>query len=480
MKHNLRCLTLILLSLTGFSAIQAHAQSETKGNNRVRHPMLASGPMLGHAGLRYASVWIQTKGPAEICLEYKLIGEATDSSREPWIATTAIREGTRCMLTEIGPAYTALFELDRLHEGARYAYRIVMDQGDRNDLGGRDADENEILLAEGVFSTQPHWLHRYPAPDFTIAIGSCGYINDPAYDRPSPSYGGDYQVFDRIAALKPSAMLWLGDNIYLREGDWESFHGMVNRYNHTRATPELTALLATCPQYAIWDDHDFGPNDATGSWPLKKESLEAFKLFWANPSYGMPEFDGITSAFRWMDVEVFLLDNRFHRNNQKMQDTCARRMLGEAQIEWLVDALQFSRAPFKLVASGNQILNSHAIHENYANYPCERRKLLDRLAEEKIHNVIFLTGDRHHSEISKLEHKGIIFWDITSSPLTSGINSVADKDRNNHRIPESLSLKRGFATLQFSGPAKERLLTVRFHDSEGQVYFEYPISTVGP
>jgi alkaline phosphatase D len=413
-------------------------------------------------------------------MEYKLIGEATDSSREPWIATTAVREGTRCMRTSTGPAYTALFELDRLHEGARYAYRIVLDQGDRLDTDHPEADAPEQILAQGVMQTQPHWLHRYPAPDFTIAMGSCSYINDPAYDRPTPSYGGDYQVFDQIAALKPSAMLWLGDNIYLREGDWESFHGMVNRYNHTRATPELAGLLAICPQYAIWDDHDFGPNDATGSWPLKKESLEAFKLFWANPSYGMPEFEGIASAFRWMDVEIFLLDNRYHRNNQKFQDTCARRMLGEPQIEWLVDALKYSKAPFKLVASGSQILNSHAIHETYANYPCERRKLLDRLAEEKIRNVIFLTGDRHHSEISRMEHKGMVFWDITSSPLTSGTNSVANKDLNDHRIAESLSLRRGFATLNFSGPPKERLLTARFHDSQGVAYFEYLIPTTNP
>lgn len=431
--------------------------------------------MLGYAGLRYASVWIQTRRQASLCLEYQLIVKAEDSSREPWVATTSVKEGTRCMRTGNGPAHIALFELDRLHEGARYSYRILLDEDDPEPLASRPYTRNELLLAEGEFSTQPHWLHRYPAPDFTIAMGSCSYINDPAYDRPSPSYGGDYQVFDRIAALKPSAMLWLGDNTYLREGDWESFQGMVNRYQHTRATPPMATLLAICPQYAVWDDHDFGPNDATGSWPLKRESLEAFKLFWANPSYGMPEFEGIASAFRWMDVEVFLLDNRYHRNNQRLKDTCARRMLGDAQIEWLVDALKFSRAPFKLVASGSQILNSHAIHETYANYPCERRKLLDRLAEENIRNVIFLTGDRHHSEISKMEHKGLVFWDITSSPLTSGINSLADKDQNDFRIPESLSLKRGFATLNFSGPAKERLLTTRFHDSEGQVYFEYRI-----
>ncbi|MFM7178455.1 MAG: alkaline phosphatase D family protein [Bacteroidota bacterium] len=478
MKRTLAGLALILI-VFGCSNLVTQAQSQGKGNHRPAHPLVASGPMLGHAGLRYASVWIQTRRQASLCLEYQLISKAEDISREPWVATSAVKVGTRCMRTGIGPAHTALFELDRLHEGARYSYRILLDEDDPEPVDGRPYPDRELLLAEGEFSTQPHWLHRYPAPDFTIAMGSCSYINDPAYDRPSPSYGGDYQIFDRIAALQPSAMLWLGDNTYLREGDWESFQGRVNRYQHTRATPSMANLLAICPQYAVWDDHDFGPNDATGSWPLKRESLEAFKLFWANPSCGMPEFEGISSAFRWMDVEVFLLDNRYHRNNQRLKDTCARRMLGDAQIEWLVDALKFSRAPFKLVASGSQILNSHAIHETYANYPCERRKLLDRLAEENIRNVIFLTGDRHHSEISKMEHKGVVFWDITSSPLTSGINSVADKDQNDFRIPESLSLKRGFATLNFSGPAKERLLTTRFHDSEGQVYFEYRIPSSG-
>jgi hypothetical protein len=79
-----------------------------------------------------------------------------------------------------------------------------------------------------------------------------------------------------------------------------------------------------------------------------------------------------------------------------------------------------------------------------------------------------------------MEHKGMVFWDITSSPLTSGTNSVANKDLNDHRIAESLSLRRGFATLNFSGPPKERLLTARFHDSQGVAYFEYLIPTTNP
>ncbi|MFM7287799.1 MAG: hypothetical protein ACKO18_00280, partial [Bacteroidota bacterium] len=209
MKRTLASLALILI-VFGCSNLVTLAQSQGKGNHRPAHPLVASGPMLGHAGLRYASVWIQTRRQASLCLEYQLISKAEDSSREPWVATSAVKVGTRCMRTGSGPAHTALFELDRLHEGARYSYRILLDEDDPEPVDGRPYPDRELLLAEGEFSTQPHWLHRYPAPDFTIAMGSCSYINDPAYDRPSPSYGGDYQVFDRIAALQPSAMLWLG------------------------------------------------------------------------------------------------------------------------------------------------------------------------------------------------------------------------------------------------------------------------------
>ncbi|MFM8686397.1 MAG: hypothetical protein ACKODJ_07605, partial [Bacteroidota bacterium] len=59
-----------------------------------------------------------------------MISKAEDSSREPWVATSAVKVGTRCMRTGSGPAHTALFELDRLHEGARYSYRILLDEDD--------------------------------------------------------------------------------------------------------------------------------------------------------------------------------------------------------------------------------------------------------------------------------------------------------------------------------------------------------------
>ncbi|NBW32590.1 MAG: alkaline phosphatase family protein [Cytophagia bacterium] len=455
----------------------ATAQTIQPRTLEERHPLWAGGPMLGHAGLRYASVWVQTKGPATLCLEYQLVGQAVDSSREPWIPSVSLRSGTQCKEVTAGPAYTALFELDQLHEGATYQYRILVQT---NPSPEEDVEEDLETLATGTFKTQPHFAHRYPAPDFTLAIGSCAYVNDPAYDRPSVSYGGQYQVFESLASESPDAMIWLGDNVYFREGDWESLLGMIHRYRHHRALPELQRLLTTCPHYAVWDDHDFGPNDATGAWPLKRESLEAFKLFWANPSYGMPEFEGISTAFRLRDVDLFLLDNRYHRSHHALKDSCERRMLGQAQINWLVEALKFSRAPFKLVVCGSQVLNSEAVHETFANYPCEQADLLKRLAEEKIHNLVFLTGDRHHTERTQRTVDGVVFNEITSSPLTSGVHNQAEEENNRYRVPGSLGKTRGYATLRFSGPSKKRSMLIRFHNQDGKIYYESTLNSLQP
>ena len=87
---------------------------------------------------------------------------------------------------------------------------------------------------------------------------------------------------------------------------------------------------------------------------MKHLTMEAFELFWGNPSYGVAGKPGATFTFQWADVQFFMLDNRYYRtpNNRK---TGERTMLGEHQFEWLIDALTSSQAPFKLVAIGGQV-----------------------------------------------------------------------------------------------------------------------------
>jgi alkaline phosphatase D len=267
-------------------------------------------------------------------------------------------------------------------------------------------------------------------------------------------------------------MLWLGDNTYLRPADWNTRTGIYHRYTHSRALPEMQPLLARTHNYAIWDDHDYGANDSDRGSPYKDITLAAFKDFWANPNYGLAAGQGISGTFEWYDVQVFLLDDRWFRapNGYNQKESS---YLGAAQLNWLLDALTTSQATFKLVAVGGQVLNPLKIFENYSNYEQERAALLQGIADRKISGVVFLDGDRHHTELSKVERPGTYpLYDLTCSPLTSGVSTVADKEANGARVDGTLVMQRNFAMLAVSGTPATRQLRISVLDAAGKQLWE--------
>jgi alkaline phosphatase D len=100
-----------------------------------------------------------------------------------------------------------------------------------------------------------------------------------------------------MARENADLMVWLGDNMYLTESDANTRTGIHYRYTKSRSHAALQPLLAQLSHYAIWDDHDYGPNDADRSFVHKDLTLAAFQDFWANPSYGIDGLGGITSMF---------------------------------------------------------------------------------------------------------------------------------------------------------------------------------------
>ncbi len=410
--------------------------------------VLISGPVLGYAEMREAIIWIQGQREGFVYMTYS-DGNKTQRSNEVYIK----KEN----------AHTAKLIADGLEAGTRYEYTLYF-------------DEKPIEIPyETSFTTQSHWMFRSDPPNFTMAAGSCSYINESRSDRPGNTYGGGYEIFNSIHAKSPDAMLWLGDNVYLRPSDYTSKSGYIERYTHDRALPELQELMASCNNFAIWDDHDFGPNDAGGAFIHRETALEVFELFWPNPRLGFFGNKGAVSAFQYNDVHFFLLDNRYYRMEKTKGGT--NQILGKEQIEWLIQMLVYSKAPFKIVAVGGQVLNSAAVYETHAVYAEERQYLLDRLSEENLKNVIFLTGDRHHSEISKMTlPSGNDVFDFTISPLTSGPNKNVTEE-NKYRVEGSLIQERNFATLSFEGKRTKRKLTVTYFNKNGEVILTYDIDS---
>ena len=396
--------------------------------------------MIGHVSHRSAQLWIQTNHSADVQVKYS----ATDSDEY---------HQSEKIQTESKNAFVAHFQLEELEPGMTYDVDFLVD--------GK-------ALSESVkVNTQVLWDWRIDPPAFKFVTGSCAYINEEAYDRPGKPYGGGYEIFEHMADESPDMMLWLGDNIYLREVDFQSYGGFLHRYTHTRSTPEMAKLLKTCPNYAIWDDHDFGPNDSDGSWIHADWSKQAFETFWCNPSYGLPEAPRcISTAFRFVDMEFFLLDNRTYRVNH-YNKTNEPQVLGEEQIDWLIQALRNSRAPFKFVVVGGQVLSDAMVYENVAQFPSERQQILDRIEAEDIRGVVFLSGDRHTTELSEITlSNGRKVYDLTVSPLTSGTGHAKDEP-NSLRVEGTYVEHRNYAVLSFDGPRKNRTCTIEVKGTDG-------------
>ena len=108
-------------------------------------------------------------------------------------------------------------------------------------------------------------------------------------------------------------------------------------------------------------------------------------------------------------------------------------MLGAAQWAWLEQ--QFNKpAKVRIVASSNQFAHEYNGWESWTNLPYEQQKMLDLIKSTKANGVVFLSGDVHWGELSKMETEGQYpIYDITSS----GITQTWDKpEPNNNRIGE--------------------------------------------
>ncbi len=419
---------------------------------------LVAGPMTGSVELRDVIIWLEA-APAvkQAAIRYYEKGKPAAARTERFTG-------------QLGKRYNPVkIQLVNLDPGTAYEYEVLLDGN---------------VVKKSAFTTKILWQHRQSAPDFTFLTGSCAYFNEPAYDRPGKPYGNDSSIFETMAAVPADFMMWLGDNWYTRDADYNSVPGLQYRAHRDRSLPVLQRFLQAMPHYAIWDDHDYGPNNSNKSYIFRDESREVFSQYWPNPSFG-EEGQGIYTRYGFSDVDFFLLDGRYWSSAGELPDSVdgqpnpAKKMYGDQQMEWLKNALLTSNASFKIIVTGSQALNPISIFDSFHHFPVEYHDFMNFLEQNRIPGILFLTGDRHHSEVIKLPRKdNYPLYDITSSPLTSGVGGVLlgnEKD-NPFRVPGTLVVTQNFARISVSGPKGGRVLKLEFMDKGKQVLGRFEVN----
>jgi alkaline phosphatase D len=288
------------------------------------------------------------------------------------------------------------------------------------------------LLVSGCATFDPRTVvtrRADPAHPLTrIALGSCLREN-----RAMP-------IWRPIAAAAPELFIHLGDNIY---GDTENMGEMRAKYGRLWSDPGYRALRRKVPVIATWDDHDYGKNNAGVEFEAKSASKQVFCDFFGEPaeSERRRRKGGIYTSYLFgppgKRLQVILLDTRYDRSplvKVPREQRAARkaqhmgyyrpdtdpsaRMLGEDQWRWLARELRIP-ADLRLIASGTRVLAEETGHEQWANFPAERQRLFDLIRETGANGAVFVSGDPHFSEYSKLDGAGLPYplWDMTSSAL---------------------------------------------------------------
>lgn len=314
-----------------------------------------------------------------------------------------------------------------------------------------------------------------------IAFGSCGYQGNPL------------TVFDVVRKHQPDLFIFLGDNIY---GDTKSMADLQAKYDLLGSRPTYQNLKKEVPIIATWDDHDYGKNDAGKNYPHKAESKEIFLKFFNEPdSSERRKHEGIYTSYMYetngKKIQVILLDNRTFRDNlklysgQKLKDkryfyhldyaphtNTDKTFLGEAQWKWLEQELS-KPADVRLIGSGSQFGIEFNGYEGWPNFPHEQQRFLNLIKKTKANGVLFLTGDVHYAEISKIAVPDLYpIYDVTSSGLSSTWHFATP---NKNRI-EGPVMENHFGLLSFDWSKPDPQVKMEIWDVSDNQRIEYTVN----
>jgi alkaline phosphatase D len=271
--------------------------------------------------------------------------------------------------------------------------------------------------------------------------------------------------------------VFLGDNLYPEADNLES---LTRAYAELANIQPLKELMARTPLSATWDDHDFGADNADGSLPYKDESMSLFKNFWKQ-EYAS-QTDGVYSSqmleHQGRKIHLILLDLRFNRTphsesrpagseSDEVQLTAEPQLLGENQWNWLEN--EFAKAAdIRIIGSSIQVLSHEHRFEKWKNYPAEYERLMGLVGRNSAPTV-FLSGDRHLHEVSKVQLvSGRTLYDFTSSGLNKA-EGLSRFERNKLRVQRNLD--DGFGELRLKWVDGVPQLTMSMIDRDGQQRF---------
>lgn len=348
-------------------------------------------------------------------------------------------------------------------------------------------------FASTASSDMPDQRDPHPAQDRTltrIGFGSCA------------EGGKEQPIWEAILATHPDLFVFLGDNVY---GDTRDMKVLRAKYAQLAQHAGFAKLRETTPLAVTWDDHDFGEDDAGGDYPQKEASRQVFFDFWREPADSARRArDGVYASYVFgppgRRVQVILLDLRYNRtplvkpeyavSNYRtwawsrykkgltVPGPYARNpdpkatMLGERQWAWLEQQFEVP-ADVRLIGSSLQVLADFPGWEGWVLFPHDQQRLIEVIRRKHANGVVFLSGDMHYAELSKLDvNVPYPFWDVTSSGLTE----VWPADTPNANRASAVLAEPNFGLIDIDWQGAQTTVTLSVLDEKGTRRIEKRLS----
>ena len=254
---------------------------------------------------------------------------------------------------------------------------------------------------------------------FKMAFGSCLHQNYPA------------PIWTAIKQNNIDSFFFLGDNIY---GDTPSGLPWKLKSSYELQKKSIPSWVQSIEQYSIWDDHDYGKNNAGAEYKFKQKAEKLYFDFWnvssdderrSRPGIYYASLKSVNNN----KVLIVGLDTRYFRSNiQRVKGVHlpnlepSATILGTEQWAWLKRTLEIDH-DLLILASSIQVIPTEHRFEKWSNIPAERERLLQLLTNHSAPTLI-ISGDRHRGGIYQYEN----ILEVTSSSLNRNSSQNSETD----------------------------------------------------
>ncbi len=337
---------------------------------------------------------------------------------------------------------------------------------------GTASDGTVKVVASGL-DPGTRYYYRFRAGDVASPIGSFRTAYAPGENAVvRMAFTGDadwkWKPYPLLEALKRENLdffFFLGDLIYestdpAGKTAVEDLAGYRFKYRENRepraGSPSgmvpMRDLYAAFGQYSVFDNHETGYSAADKKAPHYPEGGALFDGRFVNQTEGhrarlqaYREYQPVREeklasgearsdgtwrfyrAYSWGSaVELIVVDDRSYRDarprgsDDPAAASCARTMLGAAQMRWLERSLLAAKArgavwkvvvissPIQEFGGPAQVLSDMDGVKSWAGgYRCERNRLLKFIDDNAIDNVVFLTTDNHYTMVNNLLYEAV-------------------------------------------------------------------------